>query len=320
MKLEKRSIITIVPTKPFNFDTTFYKPDHFTTDDHKYERGVRWQTMRWEGEKLGHKYEDKGSMKDPLLSVSVFSKEKLDSQFLNRLKEEIIYRYNLDLDLGDFYQASSKEPLLQKAIKQLEGMRPGHPSSLYEYLIIGIILQNASVKRSIQMFRNLLQKYGTELDFDDQKLLCLWDIGRFSEIEESELRALKVGYRAKSIIRVDQQFSQGSISEERLRSSDLVDQKETLLSLYGVGPATVWYLLFDVFHRWEVFEHISPWEQKLYSQIFFRKDMVSVDELHKYIDKFGKYKQLAVHYMWEKIWWDRENGVVYDWLEKEIRV
>ena len=89
--------------------------------------------------------------------------------------------------------------------------------------------------------------------------------------------------------------------------------------MYGVGPATVWYLLFDVFHHWEVFEHISPWEQKLYSRLFFNKDLLPVEKLFKYINKFGKYKHLAVHYLWEKMWWDRKNGITFDWLEKEIR-
>ena len=44
-------------------------------------------------------------------------------------------------------------------------------------------------------------------------------------------------------------------------------QMAELLKLYGVGPATVWYLLFDVFHHWDFFNHVSPWEQKIYSKV-----------------------------------------------------
>lgn len=201
-------------------------------------------------------------------------------------------------------------------------MRPGHPSSLYEYLIIGVVLQNASVKRSIQMFKNLLSKYGTPLEFDSVKLLCLWNIGRFENVEEQELRDLKVGYRAKTIKRIDFQFNCNYVNEMEMRDWEVEYQKETLLSLYGVGPATVWYLLFDVFHRFEVFEHISPWEQKIYSQLFFQRgldDLASVQELLDFIDQFGEYKHLAVHYLWEDLWWKRQNGTVFEWLEKEIR-
>jgi hypothetical protein len=51
-------------------------------------------------------------------------------------------------------------------------MRPGHPGSLYEYLIIGVVLQNATVKRSVQMFQNLLINFGDVLEFDNKRLLC----------------------------------------------------------------------------------------------------------------------------------------------------
>lgn len=306
----------IVPTKPFNFDATFYKPDHFTTDDHVYETGVRWQTNRWNGVPLGLKYESVGNVS---LKVTVFSGKKLDTVFIDTLKEEIIYRYNLNLDLTEFYTLGKKNIKLAKGIDYLYGMRPGHPSSLYEYLIIGIILQNAAVYRSIAMFRALLTTYGEELLFDGKKLLCLWKIGTLNNVSEEELRALKVGYRAKSIKRIDEEFAQGKIDELSLRKEDTETQKKTLISLYGVGPATVWYLLFDVFHRWEVFDHISPWEQKLYSHLFLNKESATVEELLKYINQFGKYKHLAVHYLWEEVWWRRKNGEVFQWLEKEIR-
>jgi len=39
--------VTIIPTVPFNFDATFYKPDHFTSGDNIWQPGVRWQTWRW---------------------------------------------------------------------------------------------------------------------------------------------------------------------------------------------------------------------------------------------------------------------------------
>jgi hypothetical protein len=45
MKLTNKKVIKIKPTTPFNFDATFYKPDHFTTDDHIYQKGIRWQTI-----------------------------------------------------------------------------------------------------------------------------------------------------------------------------------------------------------------------------------------------------------------------------------
>lgn len=322
MKLKKQITIQIIPTSPFNFDATFHKPDHFTSGDNQWESGIRWQTWRWQKIPLGLKFENKGNIQKPAIQVSVFSEHNLSDEFIQTLTDEIKYRYNLELDLSGFYQSFKEDPILSPILKKWKGMRPGHPSSLYEYLIIGIVLQNATVKRSVQMFQSLLQNYGALLEFDHKKLWCFWEPGALTNVSETELRDLKVGYRAKSIKKIDEQFAQGLIEEFAMRKLSLDTQMEQLLNLYGVGPATVWYLLFDVFHHWDFFNHVSPWEQKIYSKIFFDVDPetpVPVDKILKHFEKYGKYKQLAVHYIWEDLWWTRKNRTI-PWLEKLIRL
>ena len=322
MRLKLQTTKTVKPLVPFDFDSTFHKPDHFTSGDNLWEPGVRWQTFDFQGSKIGVKFEDQGTVDKPKINISIYSKEGLSDDFIESLIEEIKYRYNLDLDLSGFYQTLGGDKVLGPIIKRWRGMRPGHPSSLYEYLIIGIVLQNASVRRSIQMFRALLQNYGQELEFDGKKLWCFWEPGKLKDVSEEELRALKVGYRAKSIKKIDDFFAEGKMEEMELRKKSREEQMEELLKLYGVGPATVWYLLFDVFHHWDFFNHVSPWEQKIYSKLFFNQDPenpVSVEKLLKHLERFSPYKHLAVHYLWEDLWWKRKNKSV-PWLERLIKV
>src|SRR5258708_22615946 len=88
------------------------------------------------------------------------------------------------------------------------------------------------------------------------------------------------------------------------------------------GPATVWYLLFDVFHHTDFFDHISPWEQKIYSKLFFDEDPdkpVPVKPLLEYFEQYVAYKQLAVHYIWEDLWWRSKHESI-PWFENLIRV
>jgi 3-methyladenine DNA glycosylase/8-oxoguanine DNA glycosylase len=320
--LKEQELIEIIPSSPFDFDSTFHKPDHFTSGDNHWEPGIKWQTWLWENNSIGLKIFNKGTREKPKLNIEIYSNKKLSKDFINSLIEEIKYRYNLNLDLSNFYHAFAKDKTLGPIIKKWRGMRPGHPSSLYEYLLIGIVLQNATVKRSVQMFRALLENYGTLLKFDGKKLWCFFKPGSLQTVSEDELRALKLGYRAKSIKRIDDYFAQGLMDEMALRKMNRETQMNELLKLYGVGPATVWYLLFDVFHHWDFFNHVSPWEQKIYSKIFFDIDPeqpVSVKKILKYFERFGDYKQLAVHYIWEDLWWKRKNENI-PWLEKEIRI
>ncbi|PJE69059.1 hypothetical protein COU96_01725 [Candidatus Shapirobacteria bacterium CG10_big_fil_rev_8_21_14_0_10_38_14] len=322
MRLKKVKSLELKPSTLFDFDSTFHKPDHFTSGDNEWQPGIRWQTWWWEGRCLGLKFINAGTKNKPKLKIEIYFKDKLDKEFINSLISEIKYRYNLELDLTGFYKIFKKDKILSPIIKRWQGMRPGHPSSLYEYLIIGILLQNAAVRRSIQMFQVLLENYGTLLSFDGKKLWCFWEPGGLQKVTENELRSLKVGYRAKFIKRIDDHFANGEINELELRRKDRKTQMKELLDLYGIGPATVWYLLFDVFHHWDFFNHVSPWEQKIYSKLFFGKDPekpVLVKKLLKYFEKYRKYKQLAVHYIWEDLWWKRKNKKI-PWLEKLIRV
>lgn len=322
MKLSHRIIREIEPTAPFNFDATFHKPAHFPSGDNYWEAGVRWQTFRCLGKCLGVVFRNVGSVDKPRVEIEVYSAKRLSEDFVKNFVKEIRYRYNLDLNLDDFYERFSGDKTVGPVIKRIRGMRPGHQDSLYEYLIIGIVLQNCTVRQSIQMMQILFEKYGTLLEFAGRKLWCFWEPGSLKNVTEDELRALKVGYRAKSIKRTDDHFAQGLIDEMGLRKKNRDTQTKELLKLYGVGPATVWYLLFDVFHHWDFFNHISPWEQKIYSKLFFDRDPenpVPVKKLLKYFEKYGDYKQLAVNYIWEDLWWKRKNEHI-PWLEKLIRV
>jgi len=283
------------------------------------ESGQRRQTMLWRGERLGTIFENVGTSAKPKVKVSIFSKKKLSPEFITSVKNEVIWRYSLDLDLSGFYRNVSKDTLLQPIIKKFRGLRPMHHGSLYEYLIIAIVLQNATVRRSVYMMQTLFENYGILLEFAGQKLWCFWEPKTLAEALEQKLRELKMGYRAKSLIKASQSFSSGEINEAELREVSTEEQEKALISLYGIGPASVGYIMFDVFHRWDFLKHISPWEQKIYSRIFFNRELVPVEKMLKSFKKWGQWKNLAIHYVWENIWWQRRHRHI-PWLEKLIRL
>lgn len=323
VQLQNITSFEIIPTSPFHFDSTFYKPAHFPSGDTKWESGRRWQTMLWQRQKLGLIYEDISKPSKPIVKVNVYSTGSLTDDFIQSLKKEIIWRFNLDLELADFYKDVGRDRLLAPIIKKFFGLRPMHYGSLYEYLIIDIMLQNTVVRRSVSMLQSLFEKYGELVVFDNQKFWCYWEPKVLANADELELRNLKVGYRAKSLIRVSKPFVDWEINELKLRSCRKEEQEQTLLSLYGIGPASVGYIMFDSFHHWDYLKTISPWEQKIYTHIFFDKDhekeLIPVPQMIKRFNKWGKWKALAVHYVWEDIWWKRRHNNI-TWLEKLIRI
>jgi len=312
---------TLTPTSPFHFDATLHKPDYFPTDDTHWEPGSRWQALWWRGRQVGVVVRDRGTVEAPALQVEVHAHRRLSAEYLASLLAEIRYRYNLDLELSPFYGACGGDPALGPVITRWRGMRPGHPNSLYEYLVIGVALQNATVRRSIQMMQALFRAHGRRLTFDARDLWCFWAPGSLGADPEEGLRVLKLGYRARSLARLDGAFAAGAVDEAALRLADLPAQRRALIGLYGVGPATAGYLLTDVFHQWDHLDHISPWEQKILSRLIFGtdpSDPVQPAALLEYFARYHPFRVLALHYLWEDLWWRHDRGEA-SWLDALIR-
>lgn len=276
--------------------------------------------MIWHGKILGIKLENKGTINRPEIRVSVFSEKPLIKDFIKEFIPEIKYRFNTESDISDFTKRFKKDKVLTPFIKRWRGMKPVAANSLYETLIIYIVLQNATVKRTHQMLENLFKRFGQRAKFDGKTLSAFWKPRAIARVGEDILRKLKLGYRAKFLKRISEQFTNGEIDEYRLRTLPRDEAKKEALRLYGIGKASVEYLLFEDFYHCDVLETIPPWEQKIFSRLLFDKKLISVDKILSLLKKrYAGWEKLASHYIWEDIFWKRKTQHI-DWLEKEIRL
>jgi len=268
--LANKKSIMITPTPPFNFEGTIYNPGHFPTPTEKYEDGIFWQTMRFLNEEFGLKFENEGATNNPEVKLTIYSKNKLTKEKLKIITGELNYRFEFNRDISEFCEKFKNDKLLELVLRRWKGMRIKCGYSLYESLIIYIILQNATVRRTVQMSNNLFENFGTKVKFDNKEFHVFWKSDQLNKVSEDKLRELKLGYRAKSIKKVSESFSKNEFNEIELRKLSNEELKKELIQIYGIGPASVWYLLFEVFHRYDALDYISPWEQKIYSKISVR--------------------------------------------------
>lgn len=321
LKLAKKVSVEIKPKAPFNFDATVYKPSHFPTPDHIWEKGKYWQTMRIDGKILGFKLENLGTIKNPKIKVSLYVKNSLKQEEREKALEKIGWQFGFNEDLSEFYKGFKKDKILAPLFKNYLGMRANSGEvGLYTMLQIYIVLQNATVRRTVQMMNNLLERYGKKVRFDRREMYVFWIPEILNKASEKELRDLKLGYRAKFLKRIAQDFTEGKIKEEIVRELPIKEAKKKLLKIYGIGPASVDYLLFEVFRRFDAFDYLPPWEQKILSRLIYNKTLVPAERILKDAEKrWGRWKKLAIHYIFEDIFWKRKIQKI-DWLEKEIRL
>lgn len=322
MRLTKKKTFTIYPKKPFHFDGTFHKPSHFPNklklDDWK--PGKYWQTFRIGKKLYAFEAENKGTIAKPKIKVTIYSAQDLSKEELEKIRQEIIWRFELDVNLEKFNELTKRDKRFYPIFKKWVGMRNTTQYTLYELLLIAVVLQNATVRRSQQMLDALLEKFGVKVQFYNKELWAIWLPEKLIRVSEEELRNLKIGYRAKFIKRLSQDFAARKVDELKLRNLDKDTVKKELMKLYGVGPETARIVLFEAFHHYDVFDHIAPWQQKIYSRLFYKKPLVPASKIRGDIKKqYGKYSMLAVHYIWEDIFWQRKHKHI-EWLEKEIRL
>ncbi|GAF81036.1 unnamed protein product, partial [marine sediment metagenome] len=149
--LKNKKQFCIFPTSPFHFDGTFHKPSHFPDKLDDWESGRYWQAIRIGKKLFGLKIENKGKTQKPKIKVSIFYNKGISNKEVCNIKREIIWRFDLDADLKEFNKLAKSDERFYPIFKKWLGMRNSGPENLYELLIIAVVLQNATVRRTVQM-------------------------------------------------------------------------------------------------------------------------------------------------------------------------
>jgi len=310
----------IFPKPPVHFDGTFWKQSHFPNRLDHWKPGLFHQTIRINGALIGVRCRNLEQGSIPLIEVALYHSAELPDAVVEQVLEELRFRYDLGADLTEFAGLAESVQRFADVFRRWKGMRASSQYSLYELLVVGLVLQNTQIRRSVQMLEVLTKQIGSTVKFDDIELDCIWSPEEIDGLTEEELRALKIGYRARSLKRFSLQFTGNSFEESFLRALDDESLRRELLKIYSVGPETARIIMSEGFHRPSAFTHVAPWQQKIYSRLFYCGEPVSASRIVDDINReFGKYSALAVHYIWEDIFWRRRNERI-DWLEAEIRL
>lgn len=312
MKLKLINTTIIRPTAPYNFDYSVHNPSHYPTPLNRWGRGKLWFSFRFKNKLLGIKFVNQGTVSRPKISVELYHKSRLDKKYIDGLLKELAYRFEFDKDYSEFYKKFEKDKIVGKVLKKFRGMHGFCIEGLYEYLMIAILLQNATVKRTVQMTNAMLEKYGDLIEFNGIKLYSIWKPKQMLRAPESELRTLKVGYRAKNFIRATKDYLK--LNEFAMRKLDNAELRKELLKIYGVGPASVDYIMCGCFHR-SILTTIPPWEAKIYSRLLGLKTK-DPKKIMTFLDKrYGEYKAAVIGHLFMDISWKHKREGV-EWMKK----
>ena len=94
--LKEQASGTLIPTSPFDFDGTVFRPDHFPSQDMYWEPGRFWQTMRWKRENYGIRLDNEGTNRKPSIKATLFAGRRTTGPTVDEILGEVRWRFDLD--------------------------------------------------------------------------------------------------------------------------------------------------------------------------------------------------------------------------------
>jgi 3-methyladenine DNA glycosylase/8-oxoguanine DNA glycosylase len=285
MKVKKQEHLRFVgkyrlPVRsPFNFRYTFWKPSHFQTELEYHTKLASWRTFRLGPTICGVRFE----MDKREIVATVYEKGPWSDKICDRLLKQINMAYGLSEDISPFLRAADREPLLNKAVKNLRGMRISCPENIFEIAIVSLLLQNTTVNRTEQMMFSLLDRYGKLVEFDGVTLRCFFSPKDMLKVTEEELREkCRLGYRAKYLPEFAKYFS--AAKNDNLRDMNQESAIAELKKIRGVGPYTA-----DVITSHALRSHntvaLDVWNTKIISLELFGSNDVCPDMVRDKLNK-----------------------------------
>jgi 3-methyladenine DNA glycosylase/8-oxoguanine DNA glycosylase len=303
----------------FDPRTTLIKPSHFPSPFDAQSPTEYRAVPLINGQPTGIRVSFTDAASTVRLEMFLPARANLDPNALTVIRR----RLGLDLELPGYAELCASDRTLSGLPDAMRGARPSSPWSLYEYLTIGTVLQNTNISRTVQMSRALADLLGTAYQFPDGMVLSsFWQPQAAAELSEQAFRDAKLGYRAKTLVRVGAQFAaEPDLEDDLHRHRDVDALRAGLRAIYGVGPATTGYLMFDVFKALDELSHLSPWEGKILGKLLFDDlDTDPAKTVQWCRERWAPYTMLACHAVFETVFWHRSTGQGPAWLEPLIRM
>jgi N-glycosylase/DNA lyase len=199
--------------------------------------------------------------------------------------------FGLDLPLHEIFATFPDDPWLEQARHFTPGLRvlrqePWETLCNFICSALKQIVQIAQINAELR--RSLGEPAGPQLH-------TFPTAARLARATEAQLRACRLGFRARHLFVAARQVAQGEVSLEQIESMPTAEARETLMRLQGVGEKVANCVLLFAYGRLEAFP-IDVWVERVLRQLYFKgskrvKLARMVDFSRTHFGPYGGYAQ-----------------------------
>ena len=183
------------------------------------------------------------------------------------LTQDAVVRYfGLDLPLREIFASFPSDPLLARAREFTPGLRVLRQEP-WETLCNFICSALKQIVQIAQINAELRRALGEPSEWPE--LYAYPTAARLAQASEAQLRACKLGFRARHLFVAARQIAQGEVSLEKIGGMPTAEAREELMRLRGVGEKVANCVLLFAYGRLEAFP-IDVWVERVLRQLYFK--------------------------------------------------
>ncbi len=265
-----------------------------------FEKNKFWQVIRVNHKPILVIIESTGSVDEPELSVTLKSDTRITDNDKISAKNTIVYMFNLNFDLKEFYEYIKTDPVMSKITKEFRGLNNLTTATVFEALASSIIEQQISFRAAQSIERHMIKDHGEELHLDDEIYYAFPTPQSLSKLTKEKLRESGLSFRkAEYIINISKLIMADKLNLESFKKyADMNEIIEELGHLRGVGQWTAHLtVLRSMHHRHQAFPADDLGLRKAISHYYCDDKEISADDARKIANKWGKWKGLAAYYI-----------------------
>ena len=210
--------------------------------------------------------------------------------------------FDLETNLKPFYAMAKKDELLAPLVKVFHGYRIVGQPDLFESLVWAVLGQQINLSFAYTLKQRFVEQFGESQEYKNQKYYVFPKPKVVARLTDDDLLPLQFSrQKSKYVVLIAQAFMNGEVSKEKLKGLSLVDAKENLMKIKGVGNWTANYALMKTFRYPDAFPLEDVGVHNAIKNQMGLKAKPSLDRVKKIFKRYKGWEAYATLYLWKSL-------------------
>ncbi|MGM1045643.1 MAG: DNA-3-methyladenine glycosylase family protein [Bacillota bacterium] len=212
--------------------------------------------------------------------------------------------FDLDQNLGDFYNAVSQDMVLGQLIHKYYGLRMMCIPDLFEALTWAIMGQQINLTFAYTLKKRLTEHFGQCLDFEGETYWLYPTCEKIAALDVEDLRKLQFTVRkAEYIIGIAKAMANGEITKQSLlQKRDYEKIKQSLMDIRGIGAWTADYVMMKCLHLPAAFPMADVGLQNALKIQIGLDRKPTIEEIKEMAAHWEGWQAYATFYLWRSLY------------------